>query len=82
VLVMAGLIARFDKGVVDGGLVDGTAWTLGRMGVKIRRLSAGPLPGQLQFYALAIFAVAAIVICFLASYDYLHAASLLGGLGR
>jgi len=62
VLAMGGLIARFDKGVVDGGLVDGTAWSTGRIGHLIRRMSAGPTPGQLQYYALILFVIAALVI--------------------
>ncbi|MHB9022842.1 MAG: NADH-quinone oxidoreductase subunit L [Armatimonadota bacterium] len=62
VLALAGIAARFDKGVVDGGLVDGTAWLTGRLGHAIRKYSAGPLPGQLQYYALLIFAIVALII--------------------
>lgn len=62
VLVFGRLIARFDKGVVDGKLVDGTAWLTGRAGVFLRRISAGAIPGQLQYYAMAIFMIAALVI--------------------
>jgi NADH:ubiquinone oxidoreductase subunit 5 (subunit L)/multisubunit Na+/H+ antiporter MnhA subunit len=72
VLAFGALAARFDKGVVDGGLVDGTAWLTGRLGQTFRKVSAGPLPGQLQYYALAIFIIAALVILGLTASDYLH----------
>ncbi|MHB9133053.1 MAG: NADH-quinone oxidoreductase subunit L [Armatimonadota bacterium] len=72
VLVMAGLVARFDKGVIDGGLVDGTAWLTGRLGHSIRKVSAGAVPGQLQFYAMVIFAIAALVILGMYAQAYLN----------
>jgi NADH-quinone oxidoreductase subunit L len=62
VLVMGLLTAKFDKTVIDGGLVDGTAWLTGRLGQVFRRVGAGPTPGQLQYYALVIFVVAALVL--------------------
>lgn len=75
VLVLASCTARFDKGVIDGSLVDGTAWLTGRMGHVLRRVSAGPTPGRLQYYALVIFVVAALVILGLNIQDYVHAVS-------
>ncbi len=62
VLVLGRRARTFDKGVVDGLFVDGTAWLTGRLGVVMRRVSAGPLPGQLQYAALVIFLLAALVI--------------------
>ena len=62
VLVLGLLVARFDKAVIDGGLVDGTAWLTGRLGHVLRRVGAGPSPGQLQYYALVIFLLAALVL--------------------
>jgi len=62
VLGLGHVVRRFDKRVIDGGLVDGTAWSTGRLGQLFRRLSAGPLPGQVQYYALVIFVVGALVI--------------------
>jgi NADH-quinone oxidoreductase subunit L len=62
VLVLGRMIAWFDKRVIDGGLVDGTAWSLGRVGQGIRRLSAGPVPGHLQYAALVIFIVTAVIV--------------------
>ncbi|HEX2948839.1 MAG TPA: NADH-quinone oxidoreductase subunit L [Armatimonadota bacterium] len=82
VLVFGVLIAHFDKGVVDGGLVDGTAWLTGRFGNSIRRLSAGALPGQLQYYALVLFAIAALVMLGMSAHEYLNVASIIGGCGR
>jgi NADH-quinone oxidoreductase subunit L len=62
VLVLGQKVRKFDKGVIDGMFVDGTAWLTGRLGVVMRRVSAGPLPGQLQYAALLIFLIAALVI--------------------
>ena len=62
VLGLGSFIRWFDKTVVDGGLVDGTAWLTGRVGHTFRRVGAGPLPGQLQYYAFVIFLVAVLVI--------------------
>jgi NADH-quinone oxidoreductase subunit L len=51
--VLAGslLAAWFDRHVINGA-VDGVSWLLGRAGAKLRRTESG----QLQFYALVIFA--------------------------
>jgi NADH-quinone oxidoreductase subunit L len=62
VLGLGSVIRWFDKTVVDGGLVDGTAWLTGRVGHTFRRVGAGPLPGQLQYYAFVIFLIAVLVI--------------------
>ncbi|OPZ87486.1 MAG: NADH:ubiquinone oxidoreductase subunit L [bacterium ADurb.Bin429] len=62
VLVLGQRVRKFDKGVVDGLFVDGTAWLTGRLGVVMRRVSAGPLPGQLQYAALVIFLLATLII--------------------
>ncbi|HEY3376544.1 MAG TPA: NADH-quinone oxidoreductase subunit L [Armatimonadota bacterium] len=82
VLVFGAFIARFDKGVIDGGLVDGSAWLTGRVGHTIRRLSAGRVPGQLQYYAMALFAIAALVMLGMSVHDYLNVASITGGICR
>jgi len=57
--------------VVDGRLVDGTAWLTGRLGHLFRRVGAGPLPGQLQFYAFVIFLVAVLVMLGMSIHEYL-----------
>ncbi|MHB9108516.1 MAG: NADH-quinone oxidoreductase subunit L [Armatimonadota bacterium] len=62
VLGLGSFIRWFDKTVIDGGLVDGTAWLTGRVGHTFRRVGAGPLPGQLQYYAFVIFLIAVLVI--------------------
>jgi len=62
VLALGSFIRWFDKTVIDGGLVDGTAWITGRIGHTFRRVGAGPLPGQLQYYAFVIFLIAVLVI--------------------
>jgi NADH-quinone oxidoreductase subunit L len=78
VLVLGQRVRKFDKQVIDGGLVDGTAWMTGRVGHVLRRASAGPLPGQLQFYALVIFVVAVLVILGLTAHDTLLQLSQMG----
>ena len=82
VLAFGAFIAFFDKRVVDGGLVDGTAWLTGRFGHAIRRVSAGPLAGQLQYYALIIFAIAALMLLCLSLRESFDLAAMLGGTGR
>jgi len=71
VLGLSHVVRKFDKNVVDGGLVDGTAWLTGRLGHLFRRVGAGPLPGQLQYYAFVIFLVAVLVILGLSTSEYL-----------
>jgi len=68
VLGLGSFIRWFDKTVVDGGLVDGTAWITGRIGHTFRRVGAGPLPGQLQYYAFVIFLIAVLVILGMSGY--------------
>ena len=80
VLALAHVVRRFDKQVIDGGLVDGTAWSTGRLGHQLRRLFAGPLPGQMQYYALVIFIIAALVILGMSAHAYTGAA--MGVMGR
>ena len=71
------------KQVIDGGLVDGTAWSTGRLGLLFRRVSAGPLPGQLQYYAMVIFLIAALTMLGLSAREYWgHSLALLGVMGR
>jgi len=57
------LFAWVDRHVVNG-FVDGVAWFTGRVGVAIRRTETG----QLQFYALIIFAAAVIAGVVLAAF--------------
>jgi len=71
VLGLGSFIRWFDKTVVDGGLVDGTAWLTGRLGHTFRRVGAGPLPGQLQYYAFVIFLIAVLVILGMSAHEYL-----------
>lgn len=73
VLTLGSFIAWWDKTVIDGGLVDGTAWSAGRLGHRLRLLGAGPLPGQLQYYALVIFVVAAVLLFGMSFSDSLDA---------
>jgi NADH-quinone oxidoreductase subunit L len=55
ILGASAVFAWVDRHVVNG-FVDGTAWLAGRVGVALRRVETG----QLQFYALIIFAGAVI----------------------
>jgi NADH-quinone oxidoreductase subunit L len=70
VLALGLFISVFDKKVVDGIFVDGTAWLTGRLGHLFRRVGAGPLAGQVQYYAMAMFAVAALAILGIAFFEY------------
>jgi NADH-quinone oxidoreductase subunit L len=79
VLGLAHVTRKFDKQVIDGGLVDGTAWSTGRLGHLLRRVGAGPLPGQLQYYALVIFLVAVLVMLGMSAHQYLGAAHIMFG---
>jgi len=80
VLGLASFIRWFDKAVIDGGLVDGTAWVTGRIGHTFRRVGAGPLPGQLQYYAFVIFLIAVLVILGMSAFASTHLS--MGVLGR
>jgi NADH-quinone oxidoreductase subunit L len=62
VLVLGSKVRQFDKQVIDGGFVDGTAWLTGRFGYLLRRIGAGPKAGHLQYYALVIFLLTALVV--------------------
>ncbi len=77
VLALSQVARRFDKNVIDGGLVDGTAWLTGRFGHLFRRVSAGPMPGQLQYYALVIFIIAVLLMLGMSAQSYF--AFALGG---
>jgi len=79
VLTLGRTVRRFDKRVIDGGLVDGAFWLTGRLGHALRRAGAGPLPGQLQYYAVIIFAIAVLVMLIMAAPAM---PGLMGVLGR
>lgn len=82
VIAFGTFISFFDKRVVDGMLVDGVAWITGRFGHAIRRASAGPLPGQLQFYALVMLIIVALMLLCSSLHMPFDFAVLLGGTCR
>ncbi len=54
---LATAFAWFDKRVVDGGMVDGAGWVTRRVGSMVRKTQTG----QVQQYALVVFAMVAVL---------------------